>query len=56
MECPPLPETQLNTPPPAPAAGPHPQVGYLPGLALQGGTPAYLPPLLTFNHLLEVGA
>lgn len=29
------------------------QVGYCPELALQGGTPAYVLPLLTFNHLMQ---
>ena len=31
-----------------------PQVGYCPELALQGGTPSYLLPLLTFNHLMRL--
>jgi hypothetical protein len=30
------------------------QVGYCPELALQGGTPSYLLPLITFNHLMQV--
>ena len=30
------------------------QVGYCPELALQGGTPSYLLPLLTFNHLQQL--
>lgn len=30
------------------------QVGFCPDLALQGGTPSYLLPLLTFNHLMQV--
>ncbi|KAL4425507.1 hypothetical protein ABPG75_009523 [Micractinium tetrahymenae] len=30
------------------------EVGYTPGLALQGGTPAYLLPLLVFNHLMQL--
>lgn len=29
------------------------QVGFMPDFALQGGTPAYLLPLLTFNHLMQ---
>lgn len=29
------------------------QVGYSPSLALQGGTPAYLLPMLVFNHLMQ---
>lgn len=41
--------TQLPT---APSC--RPQVGYAPELALQGGTPAVMLPVLTFNHLMEV--
>lgn len=30
------------------------QVGYLPEMALQGGTPSFALPLLTYNHLMAV--
>lgn len=30
------------------------EVGYAPDLALQGGTPSYMLPLLTFNHLMQL--
>ncbi|EFN57798.1 hypothetical protein CHLNCDRAFT_143159 [Chlorella variabilis] len=30
------------------------EVGFCPDLALQGGTPSYLLPLLTFNHLMQL--
>lgn len=32
------------------------EVGWRPELALQGGTPAFLQPLLTFNHLMRLWA
>ena len=38
-------------PPPLPCSL---QVGYCSELALQGGTPSYLLPLLTFNHLQQL--